>query len=50
MTGRAMCGRPQAKEVKDLQGALADQNIILDTVGTGGPLAGAYTRPLLSST
>jgi intraflagellar transport protein 74 len=26
------------KEVKDLQGALADQNIILDTVGTGGPL------------
>lgn len=26
------------KEVKELQGALADQNIILDTVGTGGPL------------
>ena len=24
------------KEVKDLQGALADQNIILDTVGTVG--------------
>jgi len=26
------------KEVKDKQGELADQNIILDTVGTGGPL------------